>query len=249
VLAMWHRNEAQPTIYNGVEFRSALEARVAEQLDGFNVLWVYEEPSGHPAVPYLPDFTIVQATTDLDLPRWVEVKPGELLYAIRDKAGLPERFDEPVRLAVTAANLESSGFVEAAKPKALAEAAGEPVLVVSAINRTRTLAVLMAPDHVVLTRSHPAVCWQQILKDAERKRQQAQWAAEAEQRRVEREAAEGRRIQDLLTYVRTKGRNARYDGCCWICRQEQPAADLVIFPAERGYGAICRGHLTEAVPA
>lgn len=243
---MWNRDDTQPTTYNDVRFRSGLEARVAEVLDDFGVLWLYEEPSGYP-VSYLPDFTIIQATTDLELPQWVEVKPADMLYALRDRAGLPERFEEPFRLSLTSANLLDSGFQEAAKPKALAEASGQSVLVVSALNRHRTIAALVAPDHVILTRSHPAVCWRQVLKDADRERERQQWVAEAERRRVEREVEDAGRRMAIVDHARTNGRPARFDGACWICHEVKAAVDLVVFHNGERWGGACRDHLDETV--
>ncbi len=243
-VVMWQRDETRPTTYSGIRFRSGLEARVAEALDDFGALWLYEEPSGYP-VNYLPDFTIIQATTDLELPQWVEVKPADLLYAIRDRARLDERFEEPVRLDLTSSDLSRSGFGEAAKPKALAEASGQSVLVVSALNRHRTIAAIMAPDHMVLTRSHPAVCWKQVLKDADRERERIRWEAEAEQRRLEREAEDLDRRRQIVEYARANGRPARFGGACWICHEMKPADDLIVFHNGERWGGTCRVHLDQ----
>ena len=54
---MWTRHEARPTTYEGTEFRSALEAAVAQEFDRLGVTWAYEEPVE--GIRYLPDFTIL----------------------------------------------------------------------------------------------------------------------------------------------------------------------------------------------
>ena len=50
---------ARPTIYNGIQMRSRLEARVAAALDNFGVTWAYEPVAfGARSGQYLPDFVI-----------------------------------------------------------------------------------------------------------------------------------------------------------------------------------------------
>lgn len=243
---MWSRDENRPGIYKGIRFRSTLEVNVAEQLDRLEVVWLYEEPLDQAKhIRYLPDFTITLADPELDLPQWVEVKPGGLLYAVRDKARLDEKFEGVHRLAITADNLGQAGFDELAKPKALAEATGQSVLAVSAINRFRTLSILLAPDHIELSRSHPTVCRQQVLREQEYEAQRRQWEIEAEQRRIDREGQEAARLAAVLAAARANNRPARYDGWCWHCGQEQIAEMLVIFPAQDRWGACCRIHLSE----
>lgn len=66
--------KARPTIYNGVQMRSRLEARVAAWLDSIGVRWAYEPVAfASPKGQYLPDFGI-------DLFDWrktyLEVKPS-----------------------------------------------------------------------------------------------------------------------------------------------------------------------------
>lgn len=64
------RVEAQPTVYGGTTFRSALEASWAASLDNLGITWEYEPemvtlPSG---TRYLPDFHLPEIGT------WLEVK-------------------------------------------------------------------------------------------------------------------------------------------------------------------------------
>jgi hypothetical protein len=62
---------AIPTMYQGVSFRSRLEARWALFFDSLNAPWVYErEGFDLPSGRYLPDFYLP------DSQRWVEIKPG-----------------------------------------------------------------------------------------------------------------------------------------------------------------------------
>jgi len=244
---MWHRNEARPTRYGDIMFKSALEAKVAEELDDFRVIWEYEKKADEtPELGYLPDFTIVQAWDDLELPQWIEVKPADLLYAIRDKAGLDEHFTGSFTFGLTAADLLDAGFPEAAKPKALAERSGLGVLITAKLNRSRTISVLAAPDHIVISREHPAVCWQSVVKERERQLRQAQYAAEAEQREAERAAREADRWNLVVQTARTDGRPARFSGRCWACGQEEVAAELLIFRTDDDrWASCCRTHLTE----
>lgn len=72
---------AIPTTYQGIEFRSRLEARVAAGMDRIGVVWEYE-PEGFqigPTERYLPDFYLPQADA------WLEVKPT---WQHNHKAGL-----------------------------------------------------------------------------------------------------------------------------------------------------------------
>lgn len=64
--------EATPTTYNGVRFRSRLEARWAVFWDELGVKWEYEPQTFKflDGKQYTPDFWIV------DLALWVEIKPS-----------------------------------------------------------------------------------------------------------------------------------------------------------------------------
>jgi len=63
---------AIPTAYNGVTFRSRLEARWAVFFDMLGVPWLYEQ-EGHqlPSGWYLPDFLLPRADV------WIELKPTD----------------------------------------------------------------------------------------------------------------------------------------------------------------------------
>lgn len=252
---IWRRDETRPTRYHGTLFRSALEAKVAEELDGFGIQWEYEQPVEVDGLPYLPDFTLDPRSDLADefdlagewgIAPWLEVKPAGLLYALRDHAGLPERFDGNHTLHLTAQDLRAAGMDEIWKPKRLAEATGFTALVVSAINRHRTLSVLMTPDGIELSRSHPLVCHRQLVADRQRAEREAQWRAEMERQRAAYEAEQRRQRQAIIAYAKSRGRPARYDGWCCICSDDHFADELVIFRAANGrWLAVCRTHLRE----
>lgn len=53
---------ARPTVYNGIRFRSRLEARLAERMDGLGMPWTYETLTiSTPWGGYIPDFLIDRA--------------------------------------------------------------------------------------------------------------------------------------------------------------------------------------------
>lgn len=257
---MWHRDEAKPTQYHGILFRSASEARVAEQLDTLGVQWKYEVPAhealtwmqaphANPPEPidwYLPDFTILDAPEYLELPLWVEVKPAELLYALRDHVGCSERFEGIHRADISARTMHDAQLTEIWKPALLAERTQRDVLVVSAINRNRTLSLLMRGEWIELTRSHPAVNHRQLLAEQEREerwqRQQQEW----ERQRVERQAETNKQATQIIEYAKLHGRAARFNGWCQLCHVNQAASALVIFrSADDRWVAICRIHLED----
>jgi len=70
---------ARPTIYNGIQMRSRLEARVAAWLDAERIAWEYEPNAfASPAGQYLPDFRLPAFTKSerfggRDL--YLEIKP------------------------------------------------------------------------------------------------------------------------------------------------------------------------------
>ena len=62
------------TLYNGIRFRSRLEARWAVFFDALKMRWEYEpEAYALPSGNYLPDFRITDGAPSGDC--WVEVKP------------------------------------------------------------------------------------------------------------------------------------------------------------------------------
>lgn len=97
---------ARPTIYNGVQMRSRLEARYAAWLDSQSIVWEYEPrcfASEHGQ--YLPDFAVRNVDfmgTPCDV--YIEVKPTEMF--LDDATNLLERQEsiwnsEPDALAIT----------------------------------------------------------------------------------------------------------------------------------------------------
>jgi hypothetical protein len=254
---MWSRDEARPTVYRGTLFRSAIEAKVAEELDRLigPECWWYEVPvratlasrglADDQVPPYLPDFTIGDVPEDLDLPLWIEVKPASLLYSLRDHIGCEERFDGIRRSHLTADDLQDARLDELWKPKRLAETTKEAVLVVSALNRNRTLSVLLAPDVIELSRSHPAVCHRQVLIDRDRAEREAEWRAEAERRTADREAERLTWWRSVVEYAQANARPARLDDWCRLCDQRRSADSLVIYRHDNRWVAVCRTHLEE----
>jgi hypothetical protein len=249
---IWSRDESRPTRYGGVLFRSALEAKVAEELDALQVPWEYERPAertvqladGHD-VAYLPDFTLGPCGRDeeLKLPVWLEVKPAGLLYALRDHVGCPERFEGLFSVETTAQELRAAGLEEIWKPKRLAELSGLAVLVASAINRNRMLCALLLPSGVTLSKSHPLVNHKQVVLNRLKEEREALWRAEMERQRAEREEAEQQWRQQAIKKARRNHRPARYEGWCRICNERQPANALVIFLEEGRWLPLCRNHL------
>lgn len=171
-------------------FRSHLEVLVAQELDEHEVQWDYERPvvlPNGPQLRYLPDFTINSAEPELQLPRWIEAKPQQFLYDLRDVLGITrrhgERFaGEVISPKVTSQDLRSMMVQELWKPKRLAELTGKSVLVVGTVGGTASLSIEMCADSIRFTREHPFVNWLGIQKAKERERKRLQWEAEAAQR-------------------------------------------------------------------
>jgi hypothetical protein len=163
---------------------------VAQELDEHKVNWDYERPVVLPSGPklrYLPDFTINSADEALKLPRWVEAKPQQFLYDLRDVLGVTrrhgERFSGEIQHEnVTAKDLQNLLVQELWKPKRLAELAGESVLVVGTVGGTSSLSIEMCADSIRFSRNHPFVNWLSLQKTKERQRKQLQYEAEAAER-------------------------------------------------------------------
>lgn len=249
---IWTRDETRPTVYNGVAFRSASEAKVAHELDNLHVPWQYERPAERTVLfpdgtvlGYLPDFTLGPCSRDheLELTVWLEVKPSELLYVVRDHLGCPERLEGSFFAEASAKELQAAGLEEIWKPKRLAELSGLGVLVVNRINRNRTLSALMTPTGVELSKSHPLVNYRQVVRNRERDEQATRQRAEMERRQAAYE--EQRRLWQRLVVdlACRQNRPARFDGWCAVCQQQQPAANLVIVQVEGRWTPLCRTHL------
>lgn len=172
------------------KFRSQLEVLVAQELDEHQVIWEYERPvafHNRPSVPYLPDFTIHSADAKLQLPQWVEAKPQDFLYTLRDLLGVTrrngERFSgEVICENVTAKDLRDMLVQELWKPKRLAELTGDSVLVLGTVGGTSSLSVEMCIDSIRFSRQHPFVNWLGMQKAKEREHKRLQWEAKAVER-------------------------------------------------------------------
>lgn len=267
--------EEKPPPYKGIQMRSKLELRCAQYLDHHEVIWTYEQPVdpelvGGKPIPYLPDFTIAlfpnglfQLELGTTFAHWIEVKPQEFLYGLRDHLGVPERCNKFVE--VTGDELRGAGIEELWKPKRLAELADADVLVVGNVDKTRTLSITMRPDGVHFRTDHPFVNYREVQRQAEQARQRAQWAWEeaqrrahweAEQRRIEderraAEAAQWRaRLEQVLPMLRTWARGAaNYPGVCRCCFSHYREADLSIYRRDGDYRLVCHGCETRAAGA
>lgn len=185
--------------HNSDGFRSRLEFEVAQELDEHDVDWGYEQPVILPdgkSPHYLPDFTIHEADEDLELPQWIEAKPQQFLYDLRDTLGVTrkagEKFNGVVDVnGVEHSHLQSMGIDELWKPKLLAEITGETVLVIGGVGGVSKLTAEMTPRGIRFRRDHPFVNWAGVLKRRESERQRREAAerhAEYERQRAQREA-------------------------------------------------------------
>jgi hypothetical protein len=233
-----------------IKFRSALEEKVAQELDRLEVEWAYERqvvlPDGSSPY-YLPDFTILDVPSDginLQLPRWVEVKPMQFLYDVRDLSGVTRRCGDKFTYDVRVQGVDSAVLrgwsSELWKQKMLAEVTGEPVLVVGCVGAMSSLSILCTDRELVMSRQHPFVNQvgvererQRAERDAERQVEQRKWhlhreqlQRQAEQRRLEQEQADATYRRQLMAYIRrqpTSRRNS-YDQACGNCATIVPAS-------------------------
>lgn len=172
-------------------FRSQLEVSVARELDERGVSWEYERPvrlENGLSPRYLPDFTINAANASLKLSKWVECKPQNFLYALRDLLGVTrthgDRFSgEVVCENISSEHLKSLFVEELWKPKRLAELTGESVLVVGTVGAISSLSIEMRKTAICFSRCHPFVNWLGIEKAKERERRRQQNEIEAAERR------------------------------------------------------------------
>jgi len=235
---------SHPCNYDGIAMRSALEVKIAMALDEHGVNWGYEVPVELPdgtRPKYLPDFTVWEADDQLDLPKYIEVKPMEMLYDLASTAGIyrkyGEYFDGEISVdwdADTLKGLQS----ELWKPKMLAEYCMGDVLVLGAANATKRLSILMRRDDIAFSRSHPFVNWAAVEKQRERDERaawqarinaerQRQWEAERaereRQRQLEEEQAEQRRRDSLARFAKVvlamQPRTPRFASGCYVCSE------------------------------
>jgi hypothetical protein len=82
---------AIPTVYNGVQFRSRLEARWAAFFDQLGIRWIYEPEDHH---GYIPDFSLPDEGV------LVDVKPFDEFTPRADFTLALHRFDDPARAVI-----------------------------------------------------------------------------------------------------------------------------------------------------
>jgi hypothetical protein len=214
------------------QFRSQLEVLVASELTARGVDWSYEVPvifSDGRQCPYLPDFLINKASPDLELPKWVECKPQQFLYDLRDTLELTRRygdkFSAPIELeGCDAQELKNREVQELWKPKRLAEITGESVLVIGGVGRVSTLTIQMNAKSIIFSRTNSFVNWKALQQAKERELRDAEYRILAAKRQAEYEAAAEARKQNeikqraiLLTHVYKaypRGSNKYVSECC-----------------------------------
>lgn len=244
----------------GDSYRSALEARVGDELRSLGLIVEFEKRTDF-AVYYLPDFTITGAfendtcaahyaeTMDAYEARgglgrtfkWVEAKPQDFLYTVRDDLGVKRKVGEYFKGAVNwpctsddflrKHRKVEQAFRELWKPKKLAEKSGENVLVVGRVGGTQSLTILMTPTAAIFERNHPIANWPYWMADAERQRQQERYEQQSEAARIERErqqAAQQREQERLIATMRAEIKRVRlmvnlYTNRCVFCGELVPA--------------------------
>ena len=252
-----HMEEDGRYPYGEYVMRSKLEVNMALTLTEFGVAWDYERPTGQ-ELPYRPDFTILGTPNHLGLgqgaARWIEVKPQEMLYALRDHCKVEELFPigEQRHVTITAFDLSEAGVEELWKPKRLAELTDEQVLICAAANRSHTLSVLATPTELIFDRDHPFVCAKGHAKRVERDLQRKAWREQYERERAEREAIDVARAADrlkALSHIATTWREskARYAGRCESCRDEFLPEHLTLMrgPMAQQWAPLCGPCLLE----
>jgi hypothetical protein len=189
-------------------FRSRLENEIAGELDSLDIHYAYELPwvrefDGY-SPRYLPDFTIEpsERTAELEIPRFIEGKPQQFIYDLRDTLGVTrragERFIIPVRVEnADHRRIKDIGIEELWKPKLLAEVSGEAVLVCGRVGGTSALSVEMRPTEILFSRSHPFVNQVGLRQRLEREENQRYWAAETKRRDAERAAEAAKRATEM----------------------------------------------------
>lgn len=217
-------------------FRSDLERKVSEELTRLEVRWRYEVPVQLPGgiqVMYLPDFVIDEAKPDLALPAWVECKPMQMLYNLRDTLGVTRKVGEYFKDDVTvdglsSADLHDRDLAELAKPKRLAELTGLDILLVGSVQATTSLSVLLTASGCVLSRRHPFVNQRGVARQRERDEKRAQWAVDRDRLIAEWESERQKRVTQetelRAAHVRQSVRNItgigpRYSSSCYLCRR------------------------------
>jgi len=214
----------------GIPFRSRLEREVAAEMDAHLVEWGYEEPQQHDdgsPIYYLPDFVIHEAAAELELPTYVEAKPQQFIYDLRDTLGVTrqygDRFSGSITVRdVTGQSLRERQIEELWKPKTLAEIKGAGVLVVGGVGGSSRLSVEMRRDCIIFRRDHPFVNWPAVEKAREREAHRLRYEQERrqyeQQREAERQAAEvtHQRNLSIIRGLPKYGAN-KFDSRCAGC--------------------------------
>lgn len=232
-------------------YRSQLEREVAAELDRLDVAYSYELAvtlPDRPRIPYLPDFTIEADASHLGLPRWIECKPQQMLYTLRDVTGVTRRAGEYFKTDVNVEGLKAQDLMvremeELAKPKRLAELSGDDVLLVGGVQGTSTLSVLLTPTGAVFSRSHVFVNQRGHERALAKAAREERWRQDAEvrqreyQERVKHEMEQraGLRLVNAQHFVtRLSPQTPRFASSCYLC--EQPGTDGGIYKARYSTG-------------
>lgn len=214
-------------------FRSQLEREVATEMDCLGIAWRYEVAvtlPGNTSIAYLPDFTIDVDASHLGVPGWIECKPQQMLYTLRDITGVTRRAGEYFKADVTvdgftAADLLAREQTELAKPKRLAELSGQPVLVIGGVQGTNSLSVLLTETGAVFSRTNPFVNQRGVAKANEQARRAVETAERMalwQKERDERTARETALRTGIVTFcVRDlTGMAVRFASACVGCREQ-----------------------------
>ena len=211
-----------------VDDRSGLEVKVKTELNAHSVKYQYEPKNikllnGKLCKGYWPDFGILDARPELELPPYLEVKPQKFLYDLRDLFGITrrygERFDGHLFIECGFKTLQELGS-ELWKPLRLAEMRGEDVLCLGTVGGTSSLSITMTQKGLVFRRDHPFVNWTGVLKRRESERksrlreiEHQKYLQEQEKRRQDSEH------QSLLNYKSCIQMNmpTQFDQDCMVC--------------------------------
>lgn len=237
---MTHDNDST----NPSPFRSRLEQDIADELDALDIDWEYERPVVLPdgtSLRYLPDFSIGDFNEWMHpgpLPKWIEGKPQQFIYDLRDSLGVTRRYGDRFEGTVDVPGVDSEQLrqrhiEELWKPKRLAEITGQVVLVVGGVGGMNRLSCEMHADRITFCRDNWIVNYKghEMRQEREQRRREsaaaaARWRAEQEERErqyeqqrdaaeAERRAGRGRELKVIMSYLPT-GAN-RHAGRCPGC--------------------------------
>ena len=232
-----------------VDYRSGLEVKIKAELNAHSVKYEYEPKNikllnGKPCKGYWPDFGILDASPELELPPYLEVKPQQFLYDLRNFFGITRRYGEKFvgDLFIdcdfkTLQELKS----ELWKPLRLAEMTGEDVLCLGTVGGTSSLSITMTPKGLIFRRDHPFVNFTGVLKRKERDTKRR--LQEIEHQKYLQEQEKGRQElerQSFLNYKSCIQMNmpTQFDQDCMVCGVLVPACEghLVKHPVRTSSG-------------